>query len=323
MMISDVITPEVHTVAIVGHVRPDGDCAGSVTALYTYLRDNYPEITVVPYLDPLTHEIAFLGKKLPIKKTDGASENYDLAFSLDCALEERIGAGAKAFSEAKKKVCIDHHMTNPGYADENVIVEHATSTCEVLVSLMEMDKISDNTAMRLFTGIMTDSGALQFDTVSSETLRIVLELREKNVDYSGIIRKCVTSTMYSILRITAKVILDSEMIPLHGGKSDGNLLFATASLALQKEYGVPSSELGSIVQKLNDTEEATAVIFFYETTPGVYKGSLRSKKGTDVATIAKAFRGGGHINAAGFETTDIPAALEFIKDKLQEQLSKA
>ena len=32
-----------NTIAIVGHIRPDGDCSGSSLGLYNYILDNYPD----------------------------------------------------------------------------------------------------------------------------------------------------------------------------------------------------------------------------------------------------------------------------------------
>ena len=41
---------------------------------------------------------------------------------------------------------------------------------------------------------------------------------------------------------------------------------------------------------------------YFKTNSGKYKYSLRSKGDFDVSIIAKAFGGGGHKNAAGFES---------------------
>ena len=38
-------------VAVAGHTRPDGDCVGSCLALYAYLKENYPKLTVDVYLE--------------------------------------------------------------------------------------------------------------------------------------------------------------------------------------------------------------------------------------------------------------------------------
>ena len=42
---------EARTVAITGHVNPDGDCVGSCMGMYLYLRDNYPQLQVDVYLN--------------------------------------------------------------------------------------------------------------------------------------------------------------------------------------------------------------------------------------------------------------------------------
>ena len=39
------------TVAIAGHIRPDGDCVGSCLATYNYIRTYYPQIAVDLYLE--------------------------------------------------------------------------------------------------------------------------------------------------------------------------------------------------------------------------------------------------------------------------------
>ena len=41
----------VTTVAIAGHVRPDGDCVGSCMGMYLYLKENYPQIQADVYLE--------------------------------------------------------------------------------------------------------------------------------------------------------------------------------------------------------------------------------------------------------------------------------
>ena len=39
------------SVALSGHIRPDGDCIGSIMAVYHYLKKNMPEIEVKVFLE--------------------------------------------------------------------------------------------------------------------------------------------------------------------------------------------------------------------------------------------------------------------------------
>ena len=41
MNLNDVLQGK-HSVALGGHVRPDGDCVGACLGLYMYLKDQYP-----------------------------------------------------------------------------------------------------------------------------------------------------------------------------------------------------------------------------------------------------------------------------------------
>ena len=56
------IAPElenVRSVAIAGHMRPDGDCVGACMGLYLYIKDNFPHIDVQVYLEkiPVSYKI--------------------------------------------------------------------------------------------------------------------------------------------------------------------------------------------------------------------------------------------------------------------------
>ena len=62
------------TVAISGHIRPDGDCVGSCLAVYNYICDNYPTIMADLYLEPIPEKFLFLknaDKIRHMKSTDG------------------------------------------------------------------------------------------------------------------------------------------------------------------------------------------------------------------------------------------------------------
>ena len=65
------------TVAIGGHIRPDGDCVGSCMSLYQYLRKCYPEKQVDVYLEEIPDSFSMF----PIVKEirhEVTEENYKL-----------------------------------------------------------------------------------------------------------------------------------------------------------------------------------------------------------------------------------------------------
>ena len=100
----------VGTVAIAGHVRPDGDCVGSCLAVYNYIKTYAPQIQVDLYLQPIPNIFKFLKNSEKIKSEYPQMPAYDLFIMLDCGDTARLGDAAVYFEEAKKTVCIDHQI---------------------------------------------------------------------------------------------------------------------------------------------------------------------------------------------------------------------
>ena len=289
------MTEGIRRVGIVGHVRPDGDCAGSVLAAYHYLRDNVPSLEIVPFLQELPYGIRFLTEGCPVREDDGEGEAFDLMISLDAASKERIGAGRAAFFACDNTVCIDHHATClTGFGRVNRVEPQASSACEVLYRLLSRDRIGYRTAVCLYTGIIHDTGALRFDNVSPETVMIVSDLIARKIPFTQIIEKSFTEKSLVEMKITGEIVKNSRLFEKE------HFLYGKCSLEMQERYGVSVVELGGVVAEMNEVREARVVFFAYQFTDGSWKASLRSKSDTDVAKIALNYGGGGHVRAAGF-----------------------
>jgi len=104
------------TVAISGHIRPDGDCVGSCMAVYNYIVTYFPEVEVHVYLDPIPNIFKFLKNTDKIEDIHTLAENtvFDLYIALDCSEGSRLGDACAFFEKATHTVCIDHHLTNGG-----------------------------------------------------------------------------------------------------------------------------------------------------------------------------------------------------------------
>ena len=133
---------DVSNVAIAGHIHPDGDSVGSCIGLWQYLRDNYPQIKADIWLEQPDNKFSIIEGYEELKQPDGQDRTYDLFISVDCAALDRLGDALPYFQKAKRTFCVDHHVSNHGFADENVILPDASSACEVLCSLMDPEKIN-------------------------------------------------------------------------------------------------------------------------------------------------------------------------------------
>ena len=70
-------------IAIVGHVRPDGDCVGSCLAVCNYITEQYPEKTVDVYLETPPEKFSYLKQFERICSDPDTGNQYDLCICLD------------------------------------------------------------------------------------------------------------------------------------------------------------------------------------------------------------------------------------------------
>ena len=292
MILSDILK-DVKSVGITGHIRPDGDCTGSVLALYKDIVENMPETDVDLYLEQPGSEFYYLKNIDKIKNTP-EDKKYDVFFVLDCSSLDRIEPFISCFNNASKTVCIDHHVSNTGFTDLSKIEPQASSACEVLYGTMDADKISRNVAECIYTGIIHDTGVFKYSCTSKKTMEIAGEMMEKGIDYSDIIDNTFYKKTYVQNQILGRALLESVLF------YDGKCIFTTVTMDEMEFYGVTGRELGGIVEQLRLTDGVEVAIFLYQTGEEEYKVSLRSKKKIDVAAIATQFGGGGHVRAAGY-----------------------
>lgn len=84
-----------------------------------------------------------------------------------------------------------------------------------------------------------------------------------------------------------------------------------------------ASEVAGELCEMNGAHFGAA---YFEVSPGVWQYSLRSRGGFDVSEIAKQFGGGGHLAAAGFSVTGMPAHIpftSFVREEPTEEVADA
>ncbi len=280
------------TVAIAGHMRPDGDCVGSCMGLYHYIKTWYPKKDVDVYLEDIPNSFHF------IQRTDEIShelkeKQYDLFIALDCGDSKRLGFAEAAFCRAKDTICVDHHISNAAYGKNNYIKPDASSTSELVYELLEKNKITKEIAECLYLGIVHDTGVFQYTCTAPQTMIAAADLMSKGIDYSRIISDTFYEKTYVQNQILGRALLESVLF------MDGQCIVSVISRKTMEFYGAAPKDLEGIVSQLRVTKGVKVAIFMYETEACEYKISLRSDADVDVSKIAAYFGGGGHQKAAG------------------------
>ena len=257
----------VTTVAIAGHIRPDGDSVGACIGLWTYINDNFPQVEADMWLEKPDDKFSMLKGFSELRVPDGEEREYDL--------------------------CIDHHVSNKGYALTNIIDGDASSACEVICRLLDMEKVSRDAASALYMGIAHDTGVFQYSCTSPDTMRLAAALMEKQIPYTDILEETFYKKTYRQNQVLGKALLESMRL------LDGKCIVSVMRQKDMDFFGVTTTDLDGIVSQMKQTEGIEVAIFLYETDYMEYKVSLRSEKIVDVSKVASYFGGGGHVRAAG------------------------
>lgn len=283
------------TIGISGHVRPDGDCVGSAMGLYLYLKKVCPHAKIQVMLEQPADIFSCISRIEEIS-TDFSplTECFDVFIALDTS-KDRLGDAEPCFDRAKKKINIDHHISNAsGSGDVNFIVPEASSTSELVYQVIADKKELDvEIAKALYIGIIHDTGVFQYSNTSPETLRIGADLVSYGFDFTRIIDETFYEKTYVQNQILGRALLESFLF------MDGKCVVSMIDKKTMAFYNATSKDLDGIVSQLRNTKGVECAIFMYQTESQEYKVSLRSGGTLDVAKIAAFFGGGGHKKAAG------------------------
>ena len=245
------------------------------------------------YLEELPDKFCFLKSTEVIRHKIPKDKVYDLFISLDCGDKERLGFSVPLFDRARRTYCIDHHVSNTGFAQNDFTEPDASSTCELVYQFMDEDKISLAAAEALYLGIVHDTGVFQYTSAAPSTFRMAAKLLEKGVNGAKLVQDTYYEKTYAQNQILGRTLLESILF------MDKTCIASYVTKKTMDFYGVGVKDLDGIVSQLRVTKDVEVAIFMYEIETNVYKVSLRSKEKVDVSKVARYFGGGGHKKAAG------------------------
>ena len=297
------------SVIISGHQNPDGDAVGSCFALALAFANL--DIKPIVMLEPYSARYDFITGSQYLSQNlypDNFIPDTEVAISLDCANKERLGPGLEPFEKASIKVVIDHHVSNSLYGTVNIIDEKASSTCELLLNLLDGSgvEITPDIASALFAGIITDTGGFRHNSTTPRTFLAAARLLETGIDISQIQRQAVYEHSPVEASVFALAVGGMRIVP--------ELKLAVAGLTHDQmwERGATGTDLDGIAEYMLNTRGIEVSALLSERKPGLINISLRSTE-LNVNKIAGSFSGGGHVNAAGCRISgDIPMAIETI-----------
>lgn len=288
-----------NNICIAGHKMPDGDCIGSVMALYEFLRPMNKNLTIcfdgsIPY-----NYKSFVDEDILSKEYDGSK--FDVVIVLDCSDADRLGKFSDILNNTKKTICIDHHKTNVSFADINIIDSNNSSTGELLydiiASVNKEKDVTKNMAEYIYMAILTDTGKFSYSSTSSNTHKIVASLIDKGVDVAKIDNLIYNSKPSNVVKAYIDCITGIKLY------FDNKLGVASISQKILSDHNVEMGDIDGVVEFIREIKEVEVSCVLKEYNNNT-KVSLRSKNNIDVAEISLQYGGGGHAKASGFEIDD-------------------
>lgn len=299
-------------IAVISHVNPDADSIGSASAMYTYILQKHKKVSWFCKTQNLDKKLSFIPWFENIR--DSFPVSVDLAISLDCADETRLGVELNC-----DLINIDHHVSNNNFATLNLVDKKAISTTEVLFNFFKQNEIKINKKMAtsLYAGLLDDSGGFLSESVDGTTFAMALELIGYGAEFKVCTNHIMKSTSLSALRLKAIMLknmsleLDARVAVFCVTRQDMISSGADArdcESALEESLHLPSVEIAMLVRENKDL---------------TLKCSIRSNSLLDASGIALVFGGGGHTNRAGFSigsATTIEMAKKEILNLIQKEI---
>lgn len=287
------LVKQADTVAIAGHMHPDGDCVGSCLGLYNYLTKNFYKKQIEVYLESVPAAFSFLANTERVRTEAKQAAVYDLFIALDCGSVDRLGFTEELFHAAKTKVNIDHHISNTNFARYNHVEPNASSASEVLYGLLDAESVTKETAECLYLGIVHDTGVFKHSNTSKKTMEVAGCLLATGISAERIIDDSFYRKTYLQNQILGRCLLESILL------LDGRIICAAVSQKMMQLYGAVPADLDGIIDQLRVTEGVEVAILLREEGTQSHKVSMRSNGKVDVSRICCMFGGGGHKMAAG------------------------
>ena len=283
-------------VTLLAHVRPDADALGSALALGRALMRRGAHV-VVSFGEPDTvpetlRPLDLHGLVVPAAEVPPAPE---VLVTCDVNEPARLGQLADRLDTAGTTVMLDHHITNPGFGDLQILDPLAEATVVLVHRLLGVmgEALDAEMARCLYAGLVTDTR--NFRDAGPAAHRLAAELIEAGADPHTLVTPIMDTHPFPWLAVLADLLRDAELDPAAAqGLGLVHTVVPAECVALFRQ-----EEVDGVVDTLQTAAEAEVAAVLKQVGPARWTVSLRARGRVDVAAAAAALGGGGHPRAAG------------------------
>ena len=283
-------------VAIIGHARPDGDCIGSQVSLARGLAARGVDVVCING-DPVPRRLQYLVAGMTFLRTDAeiAPHLDRLVIFVDCADQARVGERLK-LKFPKVLACVDHHLSNVGFAEFNLVDPASAATCEMLAGMLLDAGVPVDTAAAkaLYAGIMTDTGQFRFQSTSQRCFLLAGELVARGASPAEAGHELYERESHGHFKLLQRFLASMRF------ECGGRVCVGFLPLGIFDETGTTSEDTEGLVDYARSVDGVEVGVLIEDKSDGGVKASLRGKDPVwRLDRIAAEFNGGGHACAAG------------------------
>jgi phosphoesterase RecJ-like protein len=315
-------TPE-GRVLLVCHVNPDGDALGSMLGFglglrrlgVTRMQATFPGEFEVPepYAELPGHDL--------LVPADEAWNDPDLMIVFDVAAESRMGALVDRLPRAKTTIVLDHHRSNTGFGEINLVDPAAAATSVVAEQLLDdLDiPLDREIAECLYVALATDTGSFKFDMTTPRVHEMAARLIATGLRPGDISRRTFDTRPFGAMKLFGEVLGRAELDPT--AAAGHGMVWTYATQDDLTRHDQRPYVMDALIDPVRTVAEADVSVLVKQTGDGEWAVSLRSKGAVDVSAVAVALGGGGHRLAAGFTGWGTPGDIvATVRDQLDKHL---
>lgn len=305
-------------ILLINHIRMDPDAFGSLAAFYHILTAAGFQVRAIN--DTLPPESFGFLESSDIFETqlDIAAFAPDLIISFDASSLDQLWEQYKNnmdIFDATDFYVIDHHASNPGFGQYNIIDSDASSSCEITLRIIEtlwLDQyMSPHIATLLTAGLHTDTNIYYNQNTSADTLRTGAKLMDYGADFRKPMFEFFKKKTFHKTRLWGQVLSQLQ--------EDSGIFYGVITQDMFDSTHTTSEDVSWIINEFLANMQGMQVCFLaYPLSPSETKVSMRSAA-LDVSAIASSHSGWGHKLAAWFQTN---LSSELTAEQLLQELKK-
>lgn len=318
----DVIADELRAadkVVVATHLNPDGDAIGSARAMELLLQRLDKDVVVYVPDAVVPDEYEFIRPDRLIADLPEDLEDR-LLVCVDCGNETRI-KDQSLIANARRVINIDHHGDNTHFGDLNHIRASAACAAQLVWELAgHLDvEVDEPMATAVYVGLVTDTGRFQYSNTTPESFEIAASLMRAGVDAHDVFSRIFESIGFARTKLLGRALERAV-------RSEDGLIVATHLRQVDfDECNATEDDAEGVVDALRSVSGTYVAVFLRDlddSSDHARKGSLRTtREDIDVSKVARSYGGGGHRQAAGFNTSDdLRAVVARVDEAIRAQL---